>query len=121
MLVLPVPPCSSCWRNWPASPEAEWNCPSSPDLSASSHRSRTSILQHNIQGHVIIIKELWSKCRRFVYPKRVKIEIPLFMGKKNTDHTHNHTFISFSFLRYVEADFKKYCLDFKCSIKYTTL
>ena len=33
------------------------------------------------QGHAIIIKQLWSKCRLYiVFPKRIKIEMQLFMG-----------------------------------------
>ena len=36
-----------------------------------------------VQCHAMIIKQLWSKCRlHMVFPKRVKIDIQLFMGWK---------------------------------------
>ena len=49
------------------------------------------------QGHAMIIKQLWSKCRLIiVFPKRVKIEIQIFIGIESPDQTYNHTCISFS-------------------------
>ena len=50
--------------------------------------------KHFIQGHIMMIKQIWSKCRlRIVFPKRVKIEIHFSM--ESPDHTYNHTLISF--------------------------
>ena len=69
----------------------------------------------------MIIKQSSSKYRlRIVFPKKVKIEIQLFMGMESPGHTYNITLISFFFVVPLHcADFKKYCLVFKYSIEYS--
>ena len=63
-----------------------------------------------LQVHTMIIIQLWSKCRlRIVFPERVKIEIQLFIGWKALTMLIIILPLVFSFWRFVEADFQKYC------------
>ena len=76
--------------------------------------SRQSItLLSKIQGHAIIIKQLWSK---FLLVSNFLTEWnPATNGMESPGHTYSHILI-FSFWHFVEADFKKYRLVFYYSI-----
>ena len=44
---------------------------------------------------------------------------PVIYGMESPDHTYSHTFISFSFWRFVGTDFKKYFLVLNYSAEYS--